>query len=200
MAYGNELIFKELTRIWSLLQELIYEFAESHVFPALGPTCLIHHWCASYAPLPSSVSALRLFFLSCVVLLQLKGTVPMFSVCAPINHNPSASLFFLLFNHIKLFYVLFFSFKSLVTSLFVQLFCNNIFTFSFQFFFWNKLNKHPIFKHLTIGHTLKIVTVQNGISLKTWWLVTISHKFLVIDKCHSSCLILNFPIYELKRF
>ena len=65
---------------------------------------LIRTLCAC-APLSSSISALGAFFLSCVVLFQLKGKIPMFCVCAPINHShlPLSSL---LFCHIKLFYML----------------------------------------------------------------------------------------------
>ena len=38
------------------------------------------------------INDLRVFILSCVVLLQFKGKVPMFCVCAPINHSPPVSL------------------------------------------------------------------------------------------------------------
>ena len=91
-------------------------------------TRLLHHL---YAPLLLSISTLIPFFLCRVVLFQLKDEVPMFCVCASINHSPPVSLFSLLFYRIKLFYMFFssFYFKPLVTPLFIQLFCNNIFTF-----------------------------------------------------------------------
>ena len=46
----------------------------------------------AYAPLPSSISASLAFVLSCLVLLQVESKVPMFWVCAPINHSPSVTL------------------------------------------------------------------------------------------------------------
>ena len=36
---------------------------------------------------PSSISTLRAFFLFCAVLFQLEVNVPMFCVCAQINHS-----------------------------------------------------------------------------------------------------------------
>ena len=90
-----------------------------------------------YAPLTSSISALRLFFLFCVVIFQLKGKVPMFCVCFSINHS-SSSLSPLCYFTILSCFTCFFSFiyfKPLVTPLLTQLFCNNIFTFSVLFSF-----------------------------------------------------------------
>ena len=48
-------------------------------------TRLLHHL---YAPLLLSISTLIPFFLCRVVLFQLKDEVPMFCVCASINHSP----------------------------------------------------------------------------------------------------------------
>ena len=80
----------------------------------------------------------------------------------------------------------------MVTLLFVQLFCNNIFRFSVLFFFWNELNKSPIFTHLTHGKIL-----QELFQFKQWnfflniqWVIIISHKFLIITQIkviHSTC-------------
>ena len=94
---------------------------------ALTSTHLTHHLYAPYAPahlralpiinkrltllrpcasLPSPISALRAFFLSCVMLFQLKGKVPMFCVCAPINNSPPVSLlsFILQYKAVLLFF------------------------------------------------------------------------------------------------
>ena len=123
---------------------------------ALAPTCLTHHWYAPYAstpllPLPiintrltrlrvyatvpSSIGTLHVFVLCCVVLSQLKGKVHFSSFVSPSC---------LLFYHIKLLYMLFFSFfyfRSLITLLFIQLFCNgNILQFQFCFSFKNLTN------------------------------------------------------------
>ena len=42
----------------------------------------------AYAPLTPSISALRAFFLSCVVSIQVKGKIPTFYMCAPFNSSP----------------------------------------------------------------------------------------------------------------
>ena len=49
----------------------------------------------TYMPLPLSISALRIFFLSCILLFQLKDKVPTFCMCAPVDHStPSLSRLF----------------------------------------------------------------------------------------------------------
>ena len=92
----------------------------------------------AYAPYPSVIRASRVCIftrhyrhqqapyalLSCVVLLQLKGKV-CFECALQLTIHPRLSS--LLVYHIKVFCMLFFfSFKLLVTPLFIQLFCNNI--------------------------------------------------------------------------
>ena len=91
------------------------------------------------APSPSLIHALRDFFLPCVVLLQLKGKVPMLCVFALINHSPT-SLSSLSICNLKLFTCFFFFyFRLFVTPLFIQLFYKSISTFSVLFFIWNTL-------------------------------------------------------------
>ena len=115
------------------------EFAE---LCALTPNCLTHQWYALY---PLLLCALRAFTLinkhlkSLFLALWLccfnrKVRQPCFACVLQLTINPP-SLSSLLFYHIKLFYILFsfFYFKLLVTPLFIQLFCNNIFTFSVLF-------------------------------------------------------------------
>ena len=130
----------------------LHVLKESAKLHALAPTRLTHirkllacapaHWCAlpiidigitrlrAYALLPSSISTLRAFFSPCIVFLQLKDKVPIFT----------CSFSFLYF-------------RSLFSPLFIQ-FCSNILTFSVLYFFWNKLNRHSIFTHLTKGQIL----------------------------------------------
>ena len=90
-----------------------------------------------YAPLPSSIGALRAFILCCVVLLQLKGKVQ-FAFALQLAIHP-LSLSSLLFDHIKLFYMLFFFF---ILSYWLHYYLYNYFvtaTFShFQFWFFFK--------------------------------------------------------------
>ena len=64
--------------------------------------------------------------------------------------------------HVLFFFFLFQAFKPLVTTLFIQLFCNSIFTFSilFFFFFWNR----QTFNFQTFSvliSTVRIVRVHN---------------------------------------
>ena len=90
-----------------------------------------------YAPYPSSIRAFRAFTLinRCPVLLQLKSKI--YFVRALQLTIQLWSLSSLLFYHIKLCYILFFfHFKPFIRQLFIQLFCNNIFTFSVLFFFF----------------------------------------------------------------
>ena len=98
-----------------------------------------------YAPCALLLSS---FFLFCVVLFQLRGKMPLFCVCAPINHSYPVSFRIYVLPYKAFLYVFFcfFYFKPLVTPLFRQLFYSNIFIFSVLFF-----NKHPIFTHLTHG-------------------------------------------------
>ena len=111
-----------------------------------------------YAPLTSSISALRLFFLCCVVIFQLKGKVPMFCVCFSINHSSPVSLSSLLFYHIKLLYMFFFLLFTLshwlhhyLHNYFATTFSNFLFCFPFKI---NELNKYSIFTHVTHGQIL----------------------------------------------
>ena len=162
--YFNRLLYKIMFSLWASL-------TKNHSFFAVclsrglfslpckssllncAPTRLKYHW---YAPYPSLIRAFTLInkrltrvclVLCCV--LQLKGKVTN-------TYSPPVSLSSLLFYQIKLFYMLFsfFYLKPLVTLSFIQLFCNNIFRFSVLVFFWNKLNKHPNFTHLTLGQIL----------------------------------------------
>ena len=131
----------------------------------LAPMRLTRHWYApypslaracpparlpAYAPLLSSISVLRAFVLFCVVLLQLKGKVAMFCVCAPINQSPPVSLSSLILRYKAVLHALFHSFflsHCLHCYLYTAITC-------VLFFFWNKLDKHPIFTHLTHGQIL----------------------------------------------
>ena len=110
-------------------------------------TDLTHLGYVSYAPSLSLIRTLRAFtlinnritrlFLSCVVFFQLKGKVPMFCVCAPVNQRPT-SLSSLLFYHIKLLHVFFISFilsrwlHHYLFNYFATAFSQFLFSFSFK--------------------------------------------------------------------
>ena len=95
-------------------------------------TCLF-----AYALLVSFKSSLRAFFLSSVALLQLKGKVPKFCVCSPINHSPSAYLISFALPCKAVLHAFFssFRFEPFVTPLysyFASTFSDFQFCFSFQ--------------------------------------------------------------------
>ena len=113
------------------------------------------------APLLSSISILRTFVLSWVVLccaryllcfVCLLQLIPL-----PLPSPPPVSLlsFILPYKAVYIFFSFILLFKPLVTLLFIQLFCNNIFRLSALFFFLNKPSKHPIFTHSTHGQILR---------------------------------------------
>ena len=116
---------------------LLTKLAELRALCTLASTRLTHHWYVTYKPYPSSIRAFCAFTLinRCPVLLQLKSKI--YFVRALQLTIQLWSLSSLLFYHIKLCYILFFfHFKPFIRPLFIQLFCNNIFTFSVLFFFF----------------------------------------------------------------
>ena len=121
-----------------------YESAILRSLSTLAPTRLTHHW---YVPYPSLIYALRVWaptrFYPSISALR---AFVLFYMCALINHSPHFSLLSFILPYKAVLHVLFsfFYFKPLVTLLFIQLFSNKISRFSVLYFFWNKLNKHPI--------------------------------------------------------
>ena len=112
----------------------------------------------------------------------------MFCVCASINHSTPVSLSYLLFYHIKLLCMLFFFLLlyAIGYTIIYTIILQQHFTFSFLFF--NKLNKHPMFTHLTHGPIL-----QELLQFKHWhffkniqWVAIISHKLLIITQSNAN--------------
>ena len=75
-------------RIWHNREKVCYAYVR--VCYAYAPYPSLIRALRAYAPLSLSISALRNFFLSCVVLLQLKG-IPIFCVCSNKPFTPRFS-------------------------------------------------------------------------------------------------------------